>query len=281
MTPLTSVSYYSTLQTKIFKAALALLFFCMNSAAYAIFQGSAGEALLVPLVLYDANTSTNTTISVTVPSRIGESLIPNEYTAPHTSPSDTNLPDTDVKIHWTFFNQYGVVMQDGYFLTMPNSIYILDWKSIAPGQKGIPGYMLLQTEAGFHGEVADFNIFADAKFSMGSESTNIPVFPLADGTDATEPVGNCFIEGENEACTYTLFNPTSNPTHNFVSPLSSGIKTGGHANVTGETSFDLMPGRRTGTLSPLGLFVRGFEPTLSLYGMTKIATAMGRGMFMQ
>ncbi len=242
-----------------------LLSFCFlfffNANLHAIYQGAAGEAILIPLVIYDSTLSINTTISITIPDKIGVAQIPNQVLAPHTSPAVESLPSAAKQIHWIFFDHQGLHRQDGYFNLTPNAIYTLDWKATGSIQNGRAGYILLVTEAGYKGNDADFNIFAEAKFTRGSESANIPIFGMADGLDS--PFGdstdqsNCLVQGINEVCKDTPqpFQPLLS-----FSPLSSGIQTG-EIDETGETKFDLMLGKRFKGNPYFGL-IRGTEPTL-------------------
>jgi hypothetical protein len=229
-----------------------LLFF--NTNVHAIYQGSAGEAILIPLVIYDSTLSINTTISITIPDKIGVAQIPNEALAPHTSPADESLDPAAKKIHWIFYDHQGVELQDGYFNLTPNAIYTLDWKNTGSLHNGKPGYVLLVTDAGYNGNDADFNIFAEAKLAIGLESTNIPVFGMADGLDSgLTDQSSCLVQGINEVC-----KNTPQPSYSF-SPLSSGIQTGA-IDETGDTVFDLMLGKRFNG-NPF-FRIRGTEPTL-------------------
>ncbi len=253
------MSSFPNFQCKtIFHGRRLLSFFFLilfNTNLHAIYQGAAGEAILIPLVIYDSTLFINTTISITIPDKIGFAQIPNEALAPHTSPADENLDPTAKKIHWIFYDHQGLRRQDGYFNLTPNAIYTLDWKSIGSIQNGRLGYVLLVTDAGYNGDDADFNIFAEAKLSIGLESTNIPVFGMADGLDSgLTDQSNCLVQGLNEVCEDT---PT--PWYTF-SPLSSGILTGKDGE-TGETVFDLMLGKRFNG-NPLFGLIRGTEPTL-------------------
>jgi hypothetical protein len=237
------------------------LFFFFNANLHAIYQGSAGEAILVPLVIYDSTLSINTTISITIPDKIGVAQIPNQALAPHTSPTEESLPPAAKKIHWIFYDHQGLRRQDGYFNLTPNAIYTLDWKSTGSIQNGRPGFVLLVTDAGYNGDDADFNIFAEAKLSIGLESTSIPVFGMADGLDSgLTDQSNCLVQGLNEVCKDTPQPSISSQTSYSFSPLSSGILTGKDGE-TGETVFDLMLGKRVKGYPFFGL-IRGTEPTL-------------------
>ncbi len=248
----------------IFHGRRLLSFFFLilfNTNLHAIYQGAAGEAILIPLVIYDSTLSINTTISITIPDKIGFAQIPNEALAPHTSPADESLDPTAKKIHWIFYDHQGLRRQDGYFNLTPNAIYTLDWKSIGSIQNGRPGYVLLVTDAGYNGDDADFNIFTEAKLSIGLESTNIPVFGMADGADGLDSEftdqSGCLVQGLNEVCKDT---PQQYQPLLSFSPLSSGILTGKDGEI-GETVFDLMLGKRLKGYPFFGLII-GTEPTL-------------------
>lgn len=226
----------SSIQPRVIGKALQtgmifLAFLVANTKAGAAFQGVAGEALLVPFVLYDEANGINTTITITIPSKVGTAKIANEYTAPHTTPSNTPLPTNQLVVHWTFFNKDGVHLLDKILNMLPNTTHSLSWATIVksiPELNGKPGYLLIQTDAGAHGEQADFNMFADASMSFKSGPASIPVMALSDGKDVlggnpgpgNEVVGLC---------------PNIQ-----ISPLSSGIRTGAaNGSAPGRTMFTL------------------------------------------
>lgn len=229
-----------------------------SSLAQAAFQGAAGEAVLVPFVMYDSSHGINTTIKITVPVGVYESRIPNEFTAPHTSPSGGDLSTQNtVNLRYIFFNESGEQLYDNYLEIYPDSIAQLNWGAVAPFLSGTPGYLLLQTKNGFQGLAADYNIFADVTMTVGNRAVNIPTYALADGEDT---IGGLPIEGSNEV----LKDYPGSPLYTSIYPLASGIRTGAIDEPKSKrTHFDLLLGRRTRAFSLFSFFGQGGpEPTL-------------------
>ncbi|UHD14527.1 hypothetical protein [Thiocapsa bogorovii] len=62
----------------------------VSAPSYAVIAGPVGEALLIPLVAHggDQPLASNTIIQVTIPGTVGFDGIPNNFTAPHTTPTN-------------------------------------------------------------------------------------------------------------------------------------------------------------------------------------------------
>ncbi len=215
----------------------------------AIFQGVAGEALLVPFVLYDDTHQINTTVEIIVPSKVGTAMIPNEFTAPHTTPMTTELPrSTPLNVRYAFYDRIGRHRLDAWLPALPDQILSLNWGSIIntfglrDRLNGEPGYLVIQPEAGWAGEQADFALSGDASLSFSSRLANIPVFALSNGADSG-------VESEQPS----LGNEVVTPRPSIrVAPLASGVRTG----IVDEdprtvTSFDLYFGKRRATILPI------------------------------
>ncbi|QJD31202.1 hypothetical protein [Methylococcus geothermalis] len=225
-----------------------------SMSAHAIIEGDAGEANLVPFVIWDDQIvgpptdgpfSINTVVKITVPMSVGNKTIPNVWTAQHSTPTNGSFPapvgpeapaDPDIKqIHWAFLNQRSVHRANGTINVTPDDVAIIDWgDTIRRGGyqtalNGVPGYLLLTTEQGWLGKAADFSFFAEAWLITGAdfESQNgggtiglldakIPVLPMADGADSPP---NKKVSVANQVIEIGV---NGNP---IASPLISGIPT--------------------------------------------------------
>lgn len=183
----------------------------MSLPAQAIVTGVAGDALLVPLVVWDGSDpdELNTLIEIEIPSDIGHEDTANIYTAPNTtSPNDLIMaydPAVFVKtsadgfdkpynaIHWFWFNHRSVHQRDLLVPVTPNDIVQINWRDASGGDfQGQPGYMVIVNEAARTGASAQFPMFGtawlvnDEHYSYDNElESEIPVLPLADGEDLT------------------------------------------------------------------------------------------------
>lgn len=170
--------------------------------SYAIIEGAAGEALLVPFVLYSNpvsdlsildidEPSINTIITVTTPSAIGRDTIPNYFTAPSTTPTNPGPPvtaDTDPDLttiysgderdyvdglHVFFFNSKSGEELNFRVPTSPDDLTIINWgnevEQRRPGLNGVKGYIVItndKEERNGNGwgwrDAARFDMFGDA-----------------------------------------------------------------------------------------------------------------------
>lgn len=163
-----------------------------SMSANAMIVGDAGEANLVPFVVWDdailddaadTVTSINTIVKITVPGAVGNKTIPNRFTAIHTTPTNGSfaVPGLNVppftglqsahtaKIHWYFLDQKSVHRLDGTIPVTPNDSAVIDWgavvkaSGIQPQLNGTVGYLVLTTETASTGVAdADFAFFAEA-----------------------------------------------------------------------------------------------------------------------
>jgi hypothetical protein len=203
--------------------------------AQAILTGVAGEALLVPLVVWEDDdiNDLNTLIEIEIPSDIGHEDVANIWTAPNTTSAGDMImaydPAVFVKqsaggddrpynaIHWFWFNHRSVHQRDLMVPVTPNDVVSINWRD-ASGEdfEGALGYMVIVNEAARTGASAQFPMFGNA-WLVNDRNTEIeseiPVLALADGEDTTPyPVwGNHVI--------YDGGIPSQ------VSPLASGMLT--------------------------------------------------------
>jgi len=162
----------------------------------------------------------NTLIKITVPAAVGSDVIPNEYTACHSSPVNHDEPLTpgecatdpaelasanDIdpalvpknKVHWFFMNQASEHVVDGSIDVTPDDVAIIDWGHVVKSRSKVgqlntkAGYIVLTTEEGAKGHAADFSFFAEAWMIMGLQlaGTDTPYPDIQIGLlDAKLPV---------------------------------------------------------------------------------------------
>lgn len=183
----------SRMQKLAIAAGVAAALTGVTTTSYAIVPGTAGEALLVPLVVAGSQVvpagfpaagaislETNTLIRVTVAGTVGFDDVPNIYTAPNTTPtnadaalfpSDEDLPydptddatDWDAYIHWYWFDANSVHRLDRRLPVSAYSQIEIDWDSARNGlYNNAPGYMVVGTEGARTGNAATFNLYGDA-----------------------------------------------------------------------------------------------------------------------
>lgn len=182
-------------------------------SAHALIEGDAGEANLVPFVLWDdallngvvddSDFSINTVIKVTVPNVVGSKTIPNSYTACHTTPTNTSgAPSCDPLlvapigldsppfvgllgaksgVHWFFMSQDSKHLADDVIPVTPDDVVVIDWGQVArkrgfSAANGLAGYMILATESASESPypAADFAFFAEAWMITGIDGDLFP-----------------------------------------------------------------------------------------------------------
>jgi hypothetical protein len=183
-------------------------------SAHALIEGDAGEANLVPFVLWDdallngvvgdSDFSINTVIKITVPNTVGSKTIPNSYTACHTTPANTpGAPSCDPllvapigpdfpafaglnpaggtnRIHWYFMNQNSVHLANGTFPVSADDVAVIDWGQTARKSgfdfNGTVGYMILVTDVTTKSPfpAANFAFFAEAWMITGLDGDLFP-----------------------------------------------------------------------------------------------------------
>jgi len=198
-------------------SAVAVALAGTGMPASAAVLGGAGEALLVPLAVwnggrfsddacYDGNINTicdltkgytpanDTVFEVWVPSFIGQDAIPNIYTAANTTPTATgaqNVPP-GAAVNWHWFDERGNLIKGGSIPVVPDQIVQISLTEAAGGLgEATPGYMVFTTDRGNNqGDTgATFAFFANA-FITGALSIDRPDdrpflgigFPLVGGT---------------------------------------------------------------------------------------------------
>lgn len=211
----------------------------VSTNASAIIEGAAGEALLVPLTVWDG--IVNTVVQVTVPDQVGFDTVPNFYTAPNTTPGNM----VGNKIHWYFFDKKSVHRLNGTIPVTPNQLVTIDWsylvQTMDPTLVNVEGYLVIATEAARTGAAANFDMMGDAFLVAFPFDAKIPVLPMSDGKDpshdAAPTVDNNVVYGLNKI-------------PNAVSPLASGIRTNYSNGVADVVRFDLTLGNRTNSAPP-------------------------------
>ncbi|MEW6036737.1 MAG: hypothetical protein AB1648_00520 [Pseudomonadota bacterium] len=204
-----------------------------SMSANAMRVTEAGEANLVPFVIWTSDIfdptpglnslfGLNTVVKITVPMSVGNDVIPNFFTAYHTSPTNGSKADPGKQspadpdlvpanmIHWVFLNEHSEHLLNGTITVTPDDVAVLDWgaavrkKGKQTELNGRPGYLVLVTEDGYKGNDADFSFFAEAWLLAGVRSildpmqqdvhlntggviglidAAIPVLPMSDGAD--------------------------------------------------------------------------------------------------
>jgi hypothetical protein len=242
----------------------------LSAPTHAIIEGAAGEALLVPYVVYDdtdgggsgdTGISVNTFIEITVPGSIGRDTIPNFFTAPNTSPTNggfsINPPDVDLVpfnlVHWYFFDRRSNHLYNGSFPVTPDDMQLVDWGNIVRNQaaflEGVPGYMVFGTETARDRIAADFSMFGEAYVTIGAQAVinsvlppvpdaftlniidaKIPVLPMSDGPDGAAT-------SQPSVTDQVKYGIDRIP--RAVSPLISGMRTNYSDGVPDLTLFDL------------------------------------------
>lgn len=209
---------------KLALASAAMAAMGVNGLATAGVTGLPGEGLLVPLVLgtdgdVDAD-SIATYVTLSVPGTIGQDTMINFFTAPHSTAilTTTTQEPKDARIRWTLFDVNSTRVADGYCPISNNDVTVWtndarliniqraqDRAMVGLGLVGIPsnvcgytgdlrfGYLVFQTVEGALGRDADFAMAGDAGIAINTDGflpsldgvLGIPVFPMADGADAS------------------------------------------------------------------------------------------------
>lgn len=248
--------------------------------SHAIIEGAAGEALLVPFVLYSNpvgdlsildidEPSINTIITVTTPSAIGRDTIPNFFTAPNTTPTNPGPPvtantDPDLEtvdsgderdyvdgLHVFFFNSKSVEALNFTVPTSADDLTIINWgdevESRLPGLNGVKGYIVITNDKEEKNgnnwgwrDAARFTMFGDA----------FMIWPTNIGLIDTKIPVLPMSDGADEAGVTVPSTPNNvifNSTGEIIaaSPLTSGMRTNLSNGVPGDyTLFDLTMSNR-------------------------------------
>jgi len=245
--------------------------------SHAIIEGVAGEALLVPFVVYDSDannngTIINTIVELTVPGSVGLDTIPNNFTASHSTPTGASItfnnpnlsvhggivPVANSSIHWYFFDERSHHRLNGPIPVTADDFVQIDWGQIVrdnggvqPGKglNGEQGYLVFGTEIartqgflpGSHA-AANFSFFGDAYLVATSANPALPTLidakiPVLPMNDGPDAPGQTKVTVDNQV----LYkgNIVSD-----VSPLISGMRTVWSDGIFNIVGFDLTLGHR-------------------------------------
>lgn len=187
----------------------------LSLPAQAKVTGIAGEALLVPLVIWDDDRPNpgfdlNTLIEIEVPASIGWEAVANTWTAMHSTPTFDPLKGVDNfdkavwtevvaggnttwvnKIHWFVYDKYSQEVANDEFKITPDDVYQINFRDLMGGDgEGVPFYMVFVNEGSYQNPAqgAKFSMFGDAWLVNGPNGNmqiQIPVLPMNDGPDTT------------------------------------------------------------------------------------------------
>lgn len=168
-------------------------------AAHAVVLGEAGEALLVPYVVYDTARQLNTLVGITTSAAVGtQSLVRGSIpAAANVQPTQFNVAGpTYTQLHWFFFDDNSVHMLDNNFPVTADDWHGFDWGSIVQAQPaavqaaldGQLGYVVIADERARDGVTpSDVSLYGDAVVIAGNwqSAAFVPVVPLASDVNAT------------------------------------------------------------------------------------------------
>ncbi|MBK5967070.1 hypothetical protein CCR95_24125 [Thiocystis minor] len=226
----------------------------LSMPSHASIMGAAGEALLVPLVVYATPAISgyyaNTFVQVSTPGAIGFDDVPNIFISPNTTPTNADATlfplDADLQsattgiLHWYWFDHRSIHRLDKPLRVTPNDVVTIDWyQASRPSTKydGQAGYMVVGTETARRGEAANFNMFGEAWLAMdvvgvdgfneaGASLATVPVYPMSDGAD-----------GDFLTLQDSVIYKGGIP--NQVSPLIAGVRTNRSDGIPDLTAFDM------------------------------------------
>jgi hypothetical protein len=245
----------------------------------AIIVGAAGEAYLIPLVIYQSTGPgrVNTLIQVTVPGSMGEETIPNDFTAlnvgayncekddvgacvdpPTLFPSTVDVTDEDPVdenyIHWAFFDENSKHVCNNEFKITPDDFAGINWGSLVENNNcnavdgqdvdGLPGYMVLSNDSSYKaGGNADpqFAFFADAYLVTANPGGLSPTWGTVAAKIPTLPMSDG--NDEDSLCDQGVPTPVDSVCYNGdninVSPLIAGMRTNRSDGKTSRVFWDL------------------------------------------
>lgn len=226
--------------------------------ANAAIVGVPGEALLVPLMLTDAEEfgagQIETYVALQVPTNLGTDTVLNDYIDIHTSAAGvvTDNTPTDPRIHWTVYDIRSQPLEDGICEVSAGDMTVWSTNPNVAGTGGVSvqarqraglqdiafngpspicgpsvrprfGYVVFQTFEGSDGNVADFAFAGQAGASIVpfyNAVISIPVMPMADGADSEGEVPT-FLNSVVVAPSFDTGN-AKDPIH--VAPIAAGIR---------------------------------------------------------
>lgn len=160
-----------------------------SSAAYAVQQGTPGDALLIPYVVTAGAGRLNTMISVVAvsPANVNVGQF-NTLTGTKTAESCNG------RLHWFFFDKESNEVADNTFAVTCNDWVGLDFGTIVedparpiPSALNVPGYMVITDNAAGDTTGSGMILYGAAYQIRGNWATQayIPVVPLVDSADGT------------------------------------------------------------------------------------------------
>lgn len=215
--------------------------------------GTAAEGLLVPVFVHDNDMVEDTVVQISTPANIGFDGVPNNFTAPNTTPSSAG-PSLDsvyasyidgagnkksTTLNWYWFDWSSYKVYDGSVPVTANDVTELRASVIVPGAAGVDGYLVVATAAAKANPDAGANVsmfgrgfveIDDDDDAVVDDTVEIPVLGLTDGPDngLTMPTKQDNIKYAGIA---------NAP---IVSPLVTGIRTNvSNGKLDALTVFDL------------------------------------------
>ncbi len=229
----------------------------------AVIQGVAGEALLVPFVLFDSVAGINTLIQVTTPGAMGFDTIPAFFTAPNTTPTNANgglvrdpdlgaLGEYEAGLKIFVFDSKSEPIFDTQIPTSPDALTLINWGDVVSRRfqqlDRQKVYMIITNDKNlFDGvgvswaEPARFAMFGNAYMiwnsQLGPIDAKIPVLAMSDGAD---------LPGQTLPSTINnvIFN-VDGLSIDAASPLTTGMRTSRDNGQAGDYMlFDLTMSNR-------------------------------------
>ena len=160
-----------------------------SSAAYAVQQGTPGDALLIPYVVTAGAGRLNTMISVVAvsPSSVNASQF-------NTLSGAKDEDSCNGRLHWFFFNKESQEIADDTLAVTCNDWVGIDFGAVVenparpiPSALNTPGYMVITDNAAAAGAGSGMVLYGAAYQIRGNWATQayIPVIPMVDSPDGT------------------------------------------------------------------------------------------------
>lgn len=154
--------------------------------------GVAAEGLLVPVFVHDNGRFYDTVVRITTPASIGFDGIPNNFTAPNTTPTNAGpalfpayaayKPSVNeggtknyANINWYWFNYLSQKVIDGSRKVTPDDVEELWASDLIPTYYGEDGYLVVTTATPYNTggkEGAPFSMFGEAAVIMSGCGSN-------------------------------------------------------------------------------------------------------------
>jgi len=165
-----------------------------SGAAQAVYQGTPGDALLVPYVYADEAKGVNTLIGVIVANPNLTDLADFTTVSPYANKFVNGVAGcAPGALHWYFYNKQSVHLADGVIPVTCEDFVRIDWNFISktyPSVVGIPGYMVISDNraAQATGTANSTLVLYGATYLIQgnwASQAYIPVLPLIDLADRT------------------------------------------------------------------------------------------------